>query len=159
MKPSIDIDELVNSFRLASRELFNHFFRVSTPYEGNEGWTMKERFSAVQSLLFQKLVTEPAGLSYIRYGEPQPNIRVEIRTGESAPVMLNRETRSGYWDHPVTQLSREAGLSFLAFFDWDQLSYKDNQYVRILVDRWPSHPEVVGKEGLIESQHVRFVKV
>jgi hypothetical protein len=159
MNPDTDIDELVNSFRLASRELFNNFFRTSNPYIGNEGWTAKERFSAVQSVLFQKLVTEPAGLSRITYGDPQPNIGVEIRIGENAPVMLNRETRSGYWDHPVTQVTREAGLRFLAFFDWDQLGCKDNQYARILVDRWPSRPEVVGKEGLIDCRHVRFVKV
>jgi hypothetical protein len=84
---------------------------------------------------------------------------VEIRAGETAPIMLNRETSSGYWDHPVTEVTRQAELCFLAFFDWDQLGYKDNRYVRIRVNRWPSHPEVVGKDALIDTQYVRFVRV
>ena len=119
---------------------------------------MKERFLPVQSILFQKLVIEAARLPAVQYGDPQPNIIVEIRAGESAPIMLNREISSGYWDYPVKEVNREAGLCFLSFFDWDQLGYQDNRYVRVRVDRWPSHSEVVGKEALIESHYVRFVR-
>jgi hypothetical protein len=158
MTKSLDVDDLVNKFRLASRELFNHFFRVPNPYDGDEGWEMRERFLAVQSVLFQKLVTEPAGLPSIKYGDPQTNITVKIRVNENVPVMLNREISSGYWDHPVKEATQEASFCFLAFFDWDQLGYQDNRHVRVRVDRWPSHPEVIGKHALIDCQYIRFVK-
>jgi hypothetical protein len=81
----------------ASRELFNHFFRVSDPYN-NDGWQFEERFSEVQVVLFQKLVTEPAALSDIKYGAIQISVVVELRDSESVPCMINREIDSGYWD-------------------------------------------------------------
>lgn len=62
------LDERMTQFRLASREVFNNFFRVPDPYN-NDGWTLEERFSAVQSILFQKLVIEPESLREVQYGE------------------------------------------------------------------------------------------
>jgi len=35
----VDLDELINRFRLAGRELFNQFFRIPQPYENN-GWLL-----------------------------------------------------------------------------------------------------------------------
>ena len=156
MSTIMNIDEMMNRFRLASREVFNHFFRVSDPYN-NDGWSFEERFSEVQAVLFKKLVTEPASLSDKGYGYLQPEILVELRS-ESAPIMLNREVDSGYWDHPIKEVTKDARLLFISFFDWDQLDYRDNRYVRVQMDRWSSHPETVGKHALIESQYVRFVK-
>ena len=153
-----NIDEMMKQFRLASRELFNHFFRVADPYN-NDGWSFEKRFSEVQDVLFKKLVTEPASLSDTRYGHLQPEILVQLRGSESAPVMLNREVDSGYWDHPIKEVTKDVRLLFISFFDWDQLDYRDNRYVRVKVDRWSSHPETIGKHALIESQYVRFAKV
>ena len=153
----VSIDEMMNQFRIASRELFNHFFRVVDPYN-NDGWLFERRFSEVQATLFQKLVTEPASLSYTKYGDRQPEMFVELRQSESAPIMVNREIDSGYWDFPIKEITQEVQLCFVSFFDWDRLEYRDNRYVRVQIHRWPSRPEVVGKHCLIESQHVRFVK-
>ena len=157
MRATIDVDEMMNRFRLASREVFNHFFRVPDAYD-NDGWLSEERFSHVQIILFQKLVTEPASLSNVRYGDLQPEILVELRGGDSAPVMINREVDSGYWDYPLKVVTKDARLLFVNFFDWDQLDYRDNRYVRLQIDHWPSHPEAAGKHALIESHYVRFTK-
>ncbi len=157
MKTPINIDEMMNRFRLASREVFNHFFRVSDPYNNN-GWLFEERFSGVQSVLFQKLVTEPASLSQVDYGNLQFEILVELRSYEPAPIMINREIDSGYWDHPIKEVTKDARLLFVSFFDWDQLDYRDNRYVRLQIDGWPSHHETSGKHALIESRYVRFTK-
>lgn len=151
-----DINELMNRFRLASRELFNHFFRVPDPYKGDDGWTLKQRFLEVQAILFQKLVTEPASLPNTKYGDAQVGVLVKLRSDANVPIMLNREIDSGYWDYAVREATPDARLSFLCFFDWDQLDYQDNRYVRVRVESWPSHPETVGKHALIESQYVRF---
>jgi hypothetical protein len=74
-----------------------------------------------------------------------------------APIMLNREINSGYWDYPLEQFSNDTTLLYVAFFDWDRMSSRDNAYVQVQVSAWPSHPEAVGKHGLVESYNVRYV--
>jgi hypothetical protein len=155
----MDLNEIMNRFRLASRELFNGFFHVTDPLNHSAvAWRLEERFSSVEQLLFDKLVSEPASLPAIRYGDLQPSVHVILRDGGIAPIMLNRGIDSGHWDHPVTQATPDARLQFVRFFDWDELDYRDNRYVRIIVGDWPSQPDTIGKHGLIESQYVKFVK-
>ena len=152
----MNLDEMMNRFRLASREVFNHYFRVPDPYDNN-GWLFEERFSEVQVVLFQKLVAEAASLSCVRYGCLQPEILVELRA-EQTPIMINREIDSGYWDNPIKEITKDARLLFISFFDWDQLDYRDNRYVRLQIDSWPLHPETAGSHALIESHYVSFAK-
>lgn len=152
------LDALLNRFRIASRELFNHFFRVDDPYNKEDAWNLEESYGEVEGLLFQKLVIEPADLSIIPYGKLHPNILVQLRHSDFCPVMLNREIDCGYWDFPLEEITREAQLSFISFFDWDQLDYRDHRYVRVQITQWPSQPNAVGKHALIETQYVCFAK-
>jgi hypothetical protein len=41
-------------------------------------------------------------------------------------------------------------------FDWDILAVRDYQYVRVRIDAWSAHPEVIGCHGLIEARAVMF---
>lgn len=125
------LDDLMNRFRLASRELFNTYFRIDIPNSADP-WLVEERFSNVQDELFQMQVIEPASLSRVEYGELQKEIAVELRS-DFVPWLLNREKDSGYWDAEPKEVTRDAQLRFISFFDWDQLSYRDNTYVRVLV--------------------------
>lgn len=160
MNPQADLNERMSLFRLASRELFNQFFRVSDPYNcGQVAWQQEERFCDVQIELFKKMVAEPLCLNVVEYGYPQPRVLVEPREEGIIPIMLNREVDSGYWDYPVQEIGADARLLFIGFFDWDQLDCRDNRYVRVQVDSWSTHPDVAGKHGLIEWQHVRFSNV
>lgn len=154
----MSFDNTMKSFRLASRELFNHYFHVSDPWKNSDlAWVAEGRFSEVETVLFQKLVAEPASLPHVAYKHAQPSIRVELaEKTDRAPIMLNRETKSGYWDHPVKEVNREVGMLFIQFFDWDVLSYRDNKFVRVQIESWPSHKDLVGKHALIENQYVRF---
>jgi hypothetical protein len=70
--------------------------------------------------------------------------------------MINREVDTGYWDHPIVEITKDAQLSFVRFFDWDVLAVRDYQYVRIRIDAWPAHPEIIGKHALIEARSVAF---
>jgi hypothetical protein len=153
----MELDSLPNRPRIARRELFNQYFRVDDPYNNENAWPLEERYRDVQSLLFEKLVLEPADLPIISYGFVQPSIRVEP-TSSACPVMLNREIASGYWDSPPRKVAREAKLVFVSIFDWDRLGYRDHRYVRVRVTEWPSHPEVIGKHAFIETHYVRFIK-
>jgi hypothetical protein len=154
----MQLDAALNQFRLASRELFNHYFRASDTGH-DEAWCLVERFREVEEILFHKLVTEPFALEKVGYGEAQSRISVALRNGmETAPVMVNRDVDSGYWDHPLVKVPRDAEMVFVGFFDWDPLSYRDNQYVRVQLISWPGYPETHGKHALIESQSVLFTK-
>ncbi len=148
----------MSQFRVASRELFNNYFRLPSSEIENKpslGWTLEERFSEVEVVLFANLVSEAASLSYVRYGNFQPNILVSI-TSNLAPIMINREISSGYWDCPTTEVSNDARLIFKQYFDWNSLSYRDNQYVYVLIEDWPTQQELIGKHALVESQYVQF---
>lgn len=151
------LDDLMNRFRLASRELFNGFFFVQDPYT-NDGWIWEERFRVTERVLFASLVSEPAGIDAAEYGSVQFNILVQLRHGRTAPILLNRDVDSGYWDYPLRELNEGVSLAFMSFFDWDALAYRDNRYVRVQVKDWPEHTEVVGKHALVESHYVRFVE-
>jgi hypothetical protein len=146
----------MNRFRLASRELFNHYFHAST--HADEQWSVDERFATMEEHLFNALVTEPAEIPAVIYGHLQPNILVRLRFGEFAPWMLNRETDSGYWDHSQQKFTAEVVLQFKEFFDWDQADFKDYRFVRVVVAEWASHPELIGKHALVESHYVQFTR-
>jgi hypothetical protein len=155
----VELTARINQFRVASRELFNQYFRLEGPWGSEEAWALEERHAEVEYLLFEKMVLEPAGLPYVRYGELNPRVRVELSDGQFAPIMLNRELDSGYWDHPVKEVPRDAILGFMYFFDFDALGYRDHRYVRVQVLAWPSQPDLAGKHALIETQYVRYVEV
>jgi hypothetical protein len=162
------LNEMMRRFRVASRELFNHYFRVSmvardvvavadvSAADDDDPWDVVDRFSHVEDVLFEELVSGPAKLTHVSYGDLQPEILVEV-SSDFCPIMLNREVESGYWDFPIHEVTREARLLFFRFFDWDRLDYHDNQYVVVQVADWPAHPEAVGKKALIESRYVHFL--
>ncbi len=152
--PGLDVHLAMTRFRLASRELFNNYFRTGGRDE--EAWKAQERFSTLEEHLFDALVALPAGLARSTYGLVQPSIACRLEGSDFAPWMLNREADSGYWDHPKNEVTRDAVLSFVTFFDWDSLDLVDWRYVRVIVREWPSHPELVGKHALIETIYVRF---
>jgi hypothetical protein len=150
------INQALEAFRLASRGLFNDYFRVTEqPYENN-GWSLLERFCEVEDVLFQSLVAPACRGQLAPYGQPQTHVLVKLRAGAFAPIMLNREMDSGYWDHPVTEVTDEAGMKFIRFFDWDQLAVRDNRYVEVIIASWPSRPELEGKHGLLEAQYATY---
>lgn len=156
MPSDINLHTVLNQFRLAGRSLFNEYFRDSELYT-DAGWVAQERFAAVEAMLFQKLVIETSGLAQVPYGYMHPGIAVQPKASEPAPIMVNREVDSGYWDHPLYEVTSDTRLLFMCFFDWDLLDYRDNRYVRVLIEKWPGHPEVRGKHALIESPYVRFL--
>ena len=43
----MDLDARSNRFRIASRELFNQFFRVDDAYSNDPAWILEERFCEV----------------------------------------------------------------------------------------------------------------
>lgn len=152
------MDKLVNEFRLVSRELFNNHFLEEIL--ASEDWDFHEQFTLIEEQLFFALVTMRSEISKITYGLPQPDILVSSRFEKvcGIPIMLNREIDSGYWDHPVKQADPDCVFTFVRFFDWDQRSYQDSRYVRVIVKDWPANPALVGKHALIETDSISYGK-
>jgi len=64
---------------------------------------------------------------------------------------------TGYWDHPVRTLERDAATTrFVQFFDWDELAHRGFNYAQVQIVRSPQHNELVGRFALLEFGHVRF---
>jgi hypothetical protein len=72
--------------------------------------------------------------------------------------MINRPTDSGYWDHPIRRLGKDADLRFMNFFDWNEFDLIDQQYVRVEIVGHPT-AELVGKHALVKNQYVDFAAV
>ena len=75
-------------------------------------------------------------------------------------VRTNHDSKStarkpyGYWDHPVKQITPgEAELHFVQCFDWNRLDYLDFRYYKVQIARFDAHPDLVGREALIDRQH------
>ena len=150
------LSEALNSFRLASRELFNGYFRVATEPYDNGGWSLLENYCSVEEVLFEQMIGPTCESELRAYGQPQAAIRVSLLAGDFAPIMVNREVNSGYWDNPICEVKREAVMSFVRFFDWDQLAIHDNRYVEVVIEAWLQHPELQGKHALIESRYTDY---
>ena len=150
----MNIDDHINRFRLASTEIFNHYYHKST--HDDDAWAADERFELVEEALFKSLVTWPAKIDEIPYYELQEGIRVLAKSDTSIPWHLNRDIEGGNWDHPQNTFTNEAVLLFESFFDWDQVDFKNNTYVRVKVHDWPSKKELIGKYALVEWQYVKF---
>ena len=149
--------ELLEEFRVASRELFNHYFRVKNAWKNQEqAWRSVGRFEGVRLVLFQKMVSEVLDVVVAEYGMPQENILVVPKFGTSISADINREVNSGYWDFPVEEIHSDAVLRFVEFFDWDVLSMRDHQYVRVVIASCTSVPEIVGKHALVQSHQVSY---
>ncbi len=170
----MDIHRSMIWFRLASRELFNHYFAVpSDPQREDFTYEYYEGFDEVEQTLFEKLVIKPCSVPCLdpgyKYGiDPHPFIRVRLpisNAGEEmtdepsvGTIMFNREINSGYWDHPLYRFTNEATLLYVCYFDWNSMHSRDNSYVRVQVSEWPSHPEVIGKHALVEAYQVQYVQ-
>lgn len=146
------LNEVMLLFRIASRDLYNNCFRYADAVRR----PTHEQFEIVQQVLWQMLVSDPFDSAKIRYGFANPAIIVTQKFYK-ASAQINREICSGHWDHSVKEITREAHLSFVEFFDFGQSDYVDHQYVRVQIDDWPSKPELVGKHALLEFRDVTFV--
>ena len=149
--------DLMEEFRVASRELFNHHFRLKSPWDNQEqAWLLAERFDGVRMVLFQKLVSEAIDEGVAEYGVPQERILVVPKFGTVISADINRDIDSGYWDYPVTVIHSDAVLYFVEFFDWDVLSIRDNEYVRVVIATCASNPEIAGKHALVQACQVSY---
>ena len=86
------------------------------------------------------------------FQKPIPFVQVAPST-VSVPIMI-ASSEPGRRDDPVNRVGLgQVEMNFIAFFDWNQLDYRDLQYYRVRIARFDTEPHLVGREALIERQY------
>jgi len=85
-----------------------------------------------------------------------PFFQIEPSIGHGTPIMIQNPrpgAPTGYWDDPVNVIKpTQAELLFIGYFDWNEMDYIDLRYYRVKIASFDAHPELVGREALIERQ-------
>jgi hypothetical protein len=146
----------IHEFREAARHLWNSYMRTDAT------WDTADEFTTITAILFSESVLRRAGVE----ARPIPldhgtEVLTEYRifAGHSGrlPLHANRDIpASGYWDHPVAWIAPEKAPTIhpICFFDFDVLGWRHIQYYRVRIVESSSHPELNGREALIECGHV-----
>jgi hypothetical protein len=99
---------------------------------------------SLASLFWQSLIQTGLSMTFSEF----PSL-----SSGSYPQNPRPNAPSGYWDHPVNQVSREdAEMHFLGYFDWNQLDYLDFRYYHVQIARCDAYAELVGREALVDRQ-------
>lgn len=54
------------------------------------------------------------------------------------------------WGRPIVPINPgEQRLTFLAFFDWNQLAQREFEFIEVTISQMDAHPEWVGHHGLV----------
>ncbi len=149
-----EITDLIHRHRECSRHIWNSYFYQQA--EANDDWDLRDQFEDVCAKLFTSLVLWPIEKeSYTfnpAYLQPQreiPFIRV-IPTG-SCGVFINREICSGYWDHPIKEVSEEdIDMRFIHYFDWSIMGIRDFEFFHVMIISSKLHPELNGRHALVK---------
>lgn len=154
-----DATDLVHNYRECARGLWNTFLRgKAEPYKDFDAI---DRFSRISTLLIEELVLRPLGVStFAKTNEDEPYPFFSLQPiVESFPVMVARPSTSGrYWDDPISRLSSKGVLLlFIDFFDWDRFGYIDFQYYRVEIAKCDEHPQIIGRQALVDVHHARII--
>jgi hypothetical protein len=152
-----DVSSIFDHYRMSARAIWNTAFWPDADFRN---WDSIEQFHEIEKLLFQELVLAKVDRewplqSVFRTAIPFFHLVPSISHGTPILIQKPREgAPRGYWDDPVNLVKPEqAELLFVAYFDWDEMNYIDLQYYRVKIGRFDTHPELVGREALIERQH------
>jgi len=149
--------QAIAKYRECSRHIRNAYFQPSD--NSTSGWDVIEGWQEVNRMLFNWMVLYPNGLQPVECGHSHPHIVLRI-TGQGTTAFINRDKfkNSGYWDHPTTELfTGNCTLTFREFFDFDQLSPIDFNYVMVEIGD-AKDADLNERFALIEWQQIEFEK-
>ena len=121
-------------------------------------WDSLETFENIKQLLFEDLVRSipGAGTDGTTLGQPMPQFVVRPSAAR-VRILIERPRpgdRNRYWDDPVNEIGKEdCVLQFMNYFDWDQQNYFDFLYYAVRIAKFPAHPELAGRDALLEVQY------
>jgi len=152
-----NVSGVFDHYRSSARAIWNTAFWPDGDFRN---WDSIDQFHEIGKLLFDALVLAKLDREWPLcdlFVNPIPFFQILPSIAHGTPIMIQKPrpgAPTGYWDDPVNLLKpREAELQFIAFFDWDQMDYIDLRYYRVKIVNCDAHPELVGREALIERQH------
>lgn len=150
------ITERIHEFREAIRHLWNSYMRNSAT------WDTVDEFGKIAEILFSESVLCRAGVDArpIPMGLG-PEVLTEYRLladhSGRLPLHPNRDIpATGYWDYPVNWIPAEGPYTIhpICFFDFDVKGWRRIQFYRARIIQCTSHPEIEGRDALIECAYV-----
>lgn len=159
-----DITDAFELYRESVRHLWNTFFliRVQKAETFDQKWDLADQFQEANALLLKSLILtelDEACCEMRSYADLTHLLRVVPDSTREVPIMVNRPSSDGnkYWDEPLNRvMASDVILEFLECFDWDQIAYRDFAYYRVKIRSFHLHPNLVGREALIEARYVRL---
>ena len=150
-----DASDVFDHYRVSARAIWNTAFWPDADFRN---WDSAEQFDEIQRILFRELVLRKVDKDWPLLEIFEVAIPFfQVVPSCNAPIMIQNprsEREKGYWDHPADRIKPgEAELLFLAYFDWNELDYRDLRYYRVKIARFDNHTELVGREALIDRQH------
>ena len=158
-----DVTHLFSTYLECVRDLWNIYFRAAV--KPTRDWDVRDEFDNVARGIFSCLVLRLVGVTGCELSpawshEPSalPGFRV-VPDGEHAtPILINRDVpRSGYWDHPISEVRPDVELHLLRYFDFDELGFRDYRYFEVFIHSSPTYPEIVGRVALIEVHDAKVL--
>ena len=146
----------IHEFREALRHLWNAYMRVEAT------WDTVDEFARVSEIIFSECVLSRAGVIArpipMNHGtEVMEEYRLFANHAGKLPLSPNRDIpASGYWDYPIKWIPPEETQTIhpICFFDFDLCGWRSVQYYRVRIVESDSHPELNGRDALIECVHV-----
>jgi hypothetical protein len=156
---TMEITEQIRSYREAIRHLWNAYWVYQEP-----DWDSIDRFAEVADLLFRgticSLVETKLPVIPVDHGDsPLSAYRLFTKHNGKLPLLVSRDIpNKGSWDHPVSWIPAESAYDIIpiCFFDFDQVGHRQIRYYRSRIINSPSHPELNGRDALIECDHVQI---
>jgi hypothetical protein len=152
-----DISDVFDHYRLSARAIWNTAFWPDPDFRN---WDSIDQFHEIERLLFRDLVLAKVDRDWPLcdlFVNAIPFFQIVPSHMHGTPIMIQKprpEAPTGYWDDPVNLIKpKEAELLFIAHFDWNEMDHIDLRYYRVKIVSFDAHPELVGREALIERQH------
>jgi hypothetical protein len=147
-----DITALLSNFRECARHTWNcHFLAL-----GTATFDEVDDFRDLADKLFDVLVCRPLDIfgSGLLGMATAGRIRIVPNIASGCPILIRRPrpgTNNAYWDDPVNVVTpAEADLRFVGYFDFDVCGRRDLRYFEVKILRFDSHPELLGRQALVE---------
>jgi hypothetical protein len=146
----------IHEFREALRHLWNVYMRPGAT------WDTVDEFARVSEIIFSECVLTRRDVDArpipMNHGtEVLSEYRLFADHAGKLPMSPNRDVpASGYWDYPVQWIAPEEKHTIhpICFFDFDLRGWRRIQYYRVRIVESVSHPELNGRDALIECVHV-----
>jgi hypothetical protein len=157
-----DVSSIFDHYRVSARAIWNTAF---WPDPAFRNWDSVEQFDEIQRILFTELVLGKLAREWPLQDIFEKAVPfLQVVPSAHAPIMIQNprsERMTGYWDHPVNRIKPGEGeMFFIAYFDWNRLDYADLRYYRARIARFDAHPELTGREALVDREHaaVQLIK-